>query len=107
MRITEQLRSHIERRFCFALEGFAGRIRKVCVSVGDLNGPRGGIDKRCRVTIVLVSSTTIVMADSDSNIYVAIDRAADRAGNCIGRRLKRLKAGSQRVRISELLCLEQ
>ncbi len=101
--ITEHLRGHIERRLCFALERFARRIRRVRVSLGDLNGPRGGIDKRCRVAIVLMSSLTIVMEDWDSNIYVAIDRVADKAGRCIGRRLKRLRGGGQYVRISELL----
>jgi putative sigma-54 modulation protein len=101
--ITERLRGHIERRLCFALERFARRIRRVRVSVGDLNGPRGGVDKRCRVAIVLMPSTTIVMEDLDSNIYAAIDRVADKAGRCIGRRLKRLKGDGQYVRISELL----
>ena len=102
--ITEQLRDHINRRLCFALERFARRIRRVRVGVGDLNGPRGGVDKRCRVTVVLVPSTMVVIEDRDSNIYAAIDRVADKAGICIGRRLKRLKSGGQYVRISELLC---
>jgi len=102
--ITEQLRGHIERRLCFALERFARRIRRVRVSVGDLNGPRGGVDKRCRVAIVLMPSTTVVMEDRDSNIYTAIDRVADKAGRCIGRRLKRLRGVREYRRISELLC---
>jgi putative sigma-54 modulation protein len=102
--ISQQLRVHIERRLCFALERFAMRIGTVRVSVGDLNGPRGGVDKRCRVAIVLMPSTTIVMEDRDSNIYVAIDRVADKAGRYIGRRLKRLKGGGQYMKISELLC---
>ncbi|MBZ5664083.1 MAG: ribosome-associated translation inhibitor RaiA [Acidobacteriia bacterium] len=101
--ISEQLRVHIERRLSFALERFAMRIVKVCVSVGDLNGPRGGVDKRCQVAIVLMPSTTIVMEDRDSNIYVAINRVADKAGRCIGRRLKRRKSGGRQTRISELL----
>jgi putative sigma-54 modulation protein len=103
IRISQPLRVHIERRLNFALERFAMRIAKVCVSVGDLNGPKGGIDKRCRVAIVLVPSTTIVMEAQDSNIYVAIDRVADKAGRCIGRRLKRRRSGARHMRISELL----
>jgi putative sigma-54 modulation protein len=100
--ITERLRGHIERRLCFALERFARRISRVRVSVSDLNGPRGGIDKRCRVAIVLMPSTTIIVEDCDSNIYSAIDRVADKAGGCIGRRLNRLKGVGQYMRISEL-----
>jgi putative sigma-54 modulation protein len=101
--ISEQLRGHIKRRLCFALERFAMRIGKVRVSVGDVNGPRGGVDKRCRVAIVLMPSTTVVMENRDSNIYVAIDLVADKAGRCIGRRLKRRKGGGRHTRISELL----
>jgi putative sigma-54 modulation protein len=103
--VNEQLRRHTERRLCFALERFARRIRKVRVSFGDLNGPRGGVDKRCQVAIVLMPSTTVVVEGRDSNVYVAIDRVAGKAGRCIGRRLKRLKGRrGQYVRISELLC---
>lgn len=103
MPISEPLRVHIERRFSFALERFAMRITRVCVNVRDLNGPRGGVDKRCRVAIVIMPSTTIVMEDQASNIYAAIDRVADKAGRCIGRRLKRRKGGARHLRISELL----
>jgi ribosomal subunit interface protein len=100
--ITDTLRKHIERRLFFALERFARRIRGVRVSVGDLNGP--GVDKRRRGAIVLTPSTTVVMEDRDSNIYIAIDRVADKAGRCIGRQLKRQKSGGRHMRVSELLC---
>ena len=103
IRISQPLRVHIERRFNFALERFAVWIARVCVQVGDQNGPKGGVDKRCRVAIVLAPSTTIVMEAQDSNIYVAIDRVADKAGRCIGRRLRRRRSGAQHMRISELL----
>ena len=101
------MRGHIQRRLSFALGRFAARIRKVRVSVGDLNGPRGGVDKRCRVAIVLIPTRTIVIEERDSNIYVAIDRVGDRAGTCIGRRLKRLRSVNKCTRISGALSEEQ
>ena len=101
--ITEQLRGHIQRRLSFALERFARRIRKVRVSVCDLNGPRGGVDKLCLVAIALIPSKTIVIEERDSSLYVAIDRAGDRAGTSIGRRLKRGRGRGRDARISELL----
>jgi ribosomal subunit interface protein len=105
--VTEQLRCHIRRRLGFALERFAPRIRTIHVSIGDLNGPRGGVDKRCRVAIELIPPKTIVIEDRDSNIYVAIDRAGDRAGTCIGRGLKRLRSVGKSTRISGVLGEEQ
>jgi putative sigma-54 modulation protein len=101
--ITETLRGHIERRLGFALGRFTRRIKRILVRVGDLNGPRGGIDKGCRVAILLAPSTTVVMEDRDSDVYVAIDRVADKAGRYIGRRLKRPRRGSPAMRIAELL----
>jgi len=99
--ITEHLRGHIGRRLCFALGRFIRRIGRVRVSVGDLNGPRGGVDKLCRVSIKLTGSTTILTEDCDSDIYVAIDRAADKAGRCIARRLRRLKDSGQHKGVSD------
>lgn len=103
IRVTEALRGHIQRRLRFALERFTMQIRRVRVSVSDLNGPRGGIDKRCQLAISLVPAATIVMEGRDSNIYAAVDRVADKAGRSIGRRLKRPHGSGPSKRISELL----
>ena len=64
MSISQALRDHIERRLRFALDRFARRIRRVHVTLGDLNGPRGGIDKRCKLAISLDRSSTIVFGES-------------------------------------------
>jgi ribosomal subunit interface protein len=89
VRITEALRGHIERRITFALGRFARRIRSVLVRVADLNGPRGGIDKHCRVAIVLAPSTTVVLEDKDANVYAAVDRVADKANRYVARKFRR------------------
>jgi ribosomal subunit interface protein len=104
--ITDRLRDHIERRLGFALGRFAQRIKRVLVCVGELNGPRGAIDKGCRVAIKLVPSTTVVMEERDSDVYVAIDRVAGKADRYIGRRLKRPRRSGSSIRIAELLSSE-
>jgi putative sigma-54 modulation protein len=104
--ITNTLRDHIERRLGFALGRFAQRIKRVLVCVGELNGPRGDIDKGCRVAIRLVPSTTVVMEERDSDVYVAIDRVAGKADGYMGRRLKRPRRSGSSMRIAELLSPE-
>ena len=101
--VTKTLRSHIERHLHFALGRFAERIRRVRVSLGDLNGPKGGVDKSCRLDISVAPSTTMVIEDRDSSLYVAIARVADKAGRCVGRRLKQPRGGSESIRMSESL----
>ena len=51
------LPDHIERRLRFALDRFGDRIARVFVFLHDRNGPRGGIDKICRVLVANGSSS--------------------------------------------------
>lgn len=100
--ISQVLRDRIERRLRFALDRFASRVRQVHVTLGDLNGPRGGIDKCCKLAISLDFSSMIVVESHASNVYAAIDCVADKAATCIGRRLKRPHGRNPLRRISEL-----
>ena len=47
--LTGTLRDYTERRLRFALARAAERVRQIKVRFSDINGPRGGIDKRCRI----------------------------------------------------------
>src|SRR5947208_1573718 len=104
--ITESLRAYIERRLGFALDRFARSIRRVVVRLVDLNGPRGGIDECCQLAIFLSPSSTIVVENRASNVYVALIRLAGKAGNYIGRRLQRSYEYGRSRNISELLYQE-
>ena len=59
--LTAALLGHVERRFRFALSRFGQKIRLVAVQLGDLNGPRGGLDKQCRVTVTLSPSGKVIV----------------------------------------------
>ena len=48
--LSEAVRAHIASRVEFALGRLAARITRVRILLADLNGPRGGIDKRGRVS---------------------------------------------------------
>lgn len=75
--ISETLRVHVERRLRFALGRLSHRIVRVHVWLTDLNGPRGGIDKRCRIEVV-GHKGTVAVEDTDADAYVVIDLAAER-----------------------------
>ena len=65
--------------------------------LSDINGPRNGPDKSCRLQVSLVGLPDVVVDDIESDLYVAIDRAANRAGRTIRRRLTRRR---DRIRTS-------
>lgn len=87
--LTDGLREHTERRLEFALDRAHHDINSVTVRLSDINGPRGGFDKRCQIQIPLPHHRGVVIEETDSDLYVAIDRAANRAGNTLGRQLSR------------------
>jgi len=87
--LTRDLRKYAERRLRFALARAGDRIRVVQVRFSDVNGPRGGIDKRCRIQVSLNGPALVVIEDIEPGLYLAIDRAADRAGRSVACRLAR------------------
>lgn len=89
--LTDELREHVEHRLAFALSQFPEHIRGVVVILSDVNGPKGGIDKRCNLRVRLNGRSDIVIEETEADFYVAVDRAADRAKRTVGRRLRRLR----------------
>ena len=87
--LTEALREHTEKRIKFALSWAQQHLRKVSVRLSDINGPRGGADKSCRIQIPLTGNKDIVVEDVEADLYVAIDRAIERAARVVGRKLNR------------------
>jgi ribosomal subunit interface protein len=87
--LTPALRAHAERRLRLALGATLPGVLRVAVRLSDDNGPRGGGGMRCAVRIAVAGVPGIVVEDAESDLYVAIDRAADRAGRTLRRCLAR------------------
>jgi len=87
--LTEALRTYIDRRIGFALSNQNNIIQHIKVMLSDINGPRGGCDKCCHIQLVLPKLSDVVIEDTESDLYIAIDRAVDRAGRTVARRLAR------------------
>ena len=84
---TDALRRHAERRLGFALGRFDNRLDTVTVRISDLNGPRGGVDKQCRIHLRLLRRPPLVVQGTEADAPAAIDRAADRAARAVAREL--------------------
>ena len=87
--MTDALHEYITRRLEFALGTKYEHIQLVKVRLSDVNGPRGGKDKCCHIRVVMPKHTEIVIEDTEFDLYVAIDRAADRASRAVARKLNR------------------
>ena len=87
--LTSALRGHVERRLGFALSTRHEYIDRIEVRLSDINGPRGGQDKCCLIQVILPQITDVVVEDTESNMYAAINRAVDRTSRTVARRLER------------------
>jgi len=91
LHVTAVLSTYIQRRLGFALGRFDRRVERVLVRIEDVNGPKGGIDKHCRVVVVMPHSTTAVMevchlkSARAEERYIALEEAADLLGAAIAR----------------------
>lgn len=86
LELTDDLRTHAERRLQFVLGRFGQRIARVTMHLTDLKGPRGGVGKQCRITVDMPHR--LIAEVSDADLYAAIDRAADRLGRTVARELE-------------------
>jgi ribosomal subunit interface protein len=96
--LTAALKTYTEKRVRTAL-GWAGKhLRELHVSLSDINGPRGGCDKRCRILVQISGGKGVVIEDTETDLYHAIDRAAERVDRAVVRRIEQLR-GFSHVRV--------
>lgn len=89
LELTDGLRDYTQKRVAYALSHSTQHIQRIQVRLMDINGPRGGVDKRCQIEVHLKGLSTVVVEDIEDDLYVAIDRAVERMGRTITRRLSK------------------
>lgn len=89
--LTDGIQAHVHRRLQTALGRFSDKLSRVVVRLTDINGPRGGVDKRCVVTVAVPGQPDLVAKASKVDLYAAVDGAAGSVGRTLVRRLTRLR----------------
>ena len=87
--LDEVHRDYLRRKLHRVLEKFGSAIERTSVRLEDVNGPRGGIDKRCQVKIVVRGLPTVYVDERDSSVQAAMDRALGRANHAVRQALQR------------------
>jgi len=84
--MTTALNHFLRRQVKGHLSPCADLIRSVQAHLSDVNGLRGGADKRCRLIVRLSRAPAIVVESIDDDLYQAIRRATQRLGRAVVRR---------------------
>ncbi len=95
---SDSLRAHIARSVRFRLRRFTTALSAVVVRLSDVNGPRGGADKRCRVMLRSPGLRTVTTEELSGDPYAAVDLAVERAAHTADRGVARARSKQRRWR---------
>ena len=84
-----ELRDLTERRVRFVLRRLGWLVPRAEVQMSDVNGPRGGVDKRCKVEFKTDNSGTVVVTSLARDWRSALDAALLRAARALVRLWRR------------------
>jgi CBS-domain-containing membrane protein/ribosome-associated translation inhibitor RaiA len=87
--VNQDDRAYLRRKLGMKLGKFAKSIERVSIHIEDINGPRGGEDKVCRIKAVLSGLPSIVVEQRHASLQAAMDRALDRVEKVVRRSLGR------------------
>jgi putative sigma-54 modulation protein len=87
--VTEELRDHVGERVEQSLGRFVRHVGLVRVYLRDLNGPRGGVDKKCTIVVEVPQDGRVVVSGRDAVVHAAIAETSSRAAFAVKRHLKR------------------
>ena len=91
------LRDLTERRVRFVLRRMGWLVPRAEVQMSDVNGPRGGVDKRCQVELRTDGAGSVVVTSMSNDWRTALDNALARAARFL-MRLWRRGSDSRRLR---------
>ena len=84
-----QMRDLSVERVRFALRRLTAMVPRAKVQFSDVNGPRGGVDKRCQVELSTEAAGTVVIASLARDWRTALDRSLARATRVLTRSVQR------------------
>ena len=76
-------------RVRFALRRLGALVPQAKVQFSDVNGPRGGVDKRCQVELNTQAAGTVIITSLARDWRTALDRSLARATRVLTRSLQR------------------
>jgi ribosome-associated translation inhibitor RaiA len=95
--LEDAVRSFLDQALYSSFQRFYREREKLRVTLQDINGPRGGVDKSCRIEVRLFPSGRWVMQEvRNANVFAAINLAIRRVKYSMRKSVERARAGRAR-----------
>jgi len=98
-----EMRDLTVQRVKFVMRRLSWLVPRAKVQLSDVNGPRGGVDKRCHVELKTDLVGTVVVTSMARDWRTAIESALGRAAKVLLRNVRRNKSQRhERLHVAEL-----
>lgn len=92
LKLTDRLKEHVEETLVAPLTRFFdSEAASLEIHFVDNNGPKGGLDKECRVTLFIPGARAIHVEEAAEDPYKAADLVRDRLEKALKRELERMR----------------
>lgn len=86
--LTDGLKAYVQEHLVDHIERLCDdEAAEIDISLVDTNGPKGGVDKECRVTVRLPGFSAIHVTETMETLHQAIDSSRDRLEKTLKRTL--------------------
>ena len=87
MNLRPEFREIIGGELDIAFRSLEGHIAGITIHLSDINGPRGGVCKRCRIVVDTAKLGPIIVRQTENDFHRAVTNAIDIAANTLRRRI--------------------
>ncbi|MFP2931523.1 ribosome hibernation-promoting factor, HPF/YfiA family [Pyxidicoccus sp. 3LG] len=88
--LTDNIKAYVDEHLVGHIERFADdEAAEIDISLVDTNGPKGGMDKECRVTVRMPGFSAVHVTETADSLFPAIDASRDRLERTLKRSLER------------------
>ncbi len=82
-------RRTVEQRVRLVLRRLQGQVQQARVTLSDVNGPRGGVDKQCQILLTTAGHGQLVVVSRAEHVQGALNQALQRAMHALTRSWQR------------------
>lgn len=97
VKLSDKLSKHIHSSLEKVDRRFGDWLTRTEAFIKDVNGPKGGVDKHCRLEARPRGTEPVVVDHQDEDLYTCVSRAAEKLEKALERRRGQLSARSKQT----------
>ncbi|ADO73699.1 ribosome hibernation-promoting factor, HPF/YfiA family [Stigmatella aurantiaca] len=91
--LSDGLKAYVDEHLVAHIERFADdEASEIDIALVDINGPKGGVDKECRVTMRMPGLEAVHVTETAETLHQAIDATRDRLEKALKRSIERRRS---------------